>query len=144
MERVNEISEFDKIIKGQLCPYCNCETELVSDKEIYGPSATYNKNFYRCIQNHDHYVGTYDDNKKSLGRLADKDLRPMKRNAHDALDPLWRDKPSRFKNRYQAYKWLSAQMSLDSKYTHIGMFTAEQCIDAIAHCSKLQLVFKKL
>ena len=137
MEGVSQISEFEKIIKGQLCPYCKCDTELVSDKEIYGPFATYNKNFYRCIQNLDHYVGSYDDNKKSLGRLADRDLRLMKRIAHDALDPLCRDKPSLFKNRFQAYKWLSEQMSLDPKYIHIGMFTAEQCTEVIGHCSKL-------
>ena len=26
-------------LRGEVCPYCKCETELVSDKEIYGPDS---------------------------------------------------------------------------------------------------------
>ena len=119
--------DFDKVIKGELCPYCNCSTELVSDKQIYGPHSSYQKMFYRCIMNHDHYVGTYKDNERSFGRVADSALRLMKRKAHDAFDPLWRDEPKRFSHKYKAYQWLSEKMGIDLKHTHIGMFTEEQC-----------------
>jgi len=138
------MTDFEKIIRGQLCPYCNCSTEIVSDKQIYGPNSSYNKMFYRCIMNHDHYVGTYHDNKKSLGRLANNELRLMKRKAHDAFDPLWRDEPSRFTNKYNAYQWLSEKMGIDLKYTHIGMFIAEECEKVIILCMKENNFFKSV
>lgn len=36
-----------EVLSGKRCPYCNCATELVSDKEIYGPNYTYGGKYYR-------------------------------------------------------------------------------------------------
>jgi hypothetical protein len=35
------MEDLDKILTGKICPYCNCETTLVSDKNIYGQNSKY-------------------------------------------------------------------------------------------------------
>jgi hypothetical protein len=135
--------EFEQIIKGEICPYCKCGTELVSGKIIYPekknlkPAPSYLDNmFYQCKINSDHYVGTYNDQLTSLGRLADKELRKLKNKGHTIFDPLWREN-NYFKNKTAAYRWLSEKMNLPFKYTHFGMFTIEQCNAAIKFCEEI-------
>jgi hypothetical protein len=89
-----------------------------------------------CVRNSDHYVGTYSNNKTSLGRVADKNLRALKKKGHELFDPLWKNQ-SHFKNQREAYIWLSEQMKLSLEYTHFGMFTSEQCDLAIKLCMNL-------
>lgn len=133
-----------KILKGQLCPYCNCETKLVSGEMVYpnwtkeSPRPKFlDKKYYMCVVNSDHYVGTHSDNKTSLGRIADKELRKFKNQGHNMFDPLWRNK-THFKNQKEAYKWLSEKMHLSIDFTHFGMFTIEQCKEAIEYCKYIE------
>lgn len=133
-----------KIIKGQICPYCNCETKLVNGEEIYRqwinetPRPKFlDKKYYVCVKNIDHYVGTYADNTTSLGRVADKELRKLKNQGHNTFDPLWKNK-SNFKSQKEAYDWLSEVMNLPLELTHFGMFNNEQCQEAINHCTNLK------
>ena len=128
------MKDLDKILTGKICPYCNCETILVSDKVIYGHNSTYGGMYFKCVNNSDHYVGTYIKDKRSLGRLADKELRAWKMKGHQIFDPLWKGENTFFANKQDAYKWLSVAMKLDFKYTHFGMFTIEQCQSAILLC----------
>lgn len=128
----------DKILQGKVCPYCNCETILVSDKEIYGSNSNYGGMYYQCISNPDHYVGTYSDNKTSLGRLADKELRRAKMEGHKNFDPLWKQYPKIFRTQREAYLWLSTEMNTSLDLTHFGMFTIEQCKEAIKYCKQLK------
>lgn len=132
-----------RILEGRFCPYCNCETKLVSGEKVYpqrikdDPRPSFlDKKYYVCNENSDHYVGTYADNKTSLGIVADKELRKLKNLGHKTFDPLWKEK-THFKKQKQAYKWLSEKMNLPLKYTHFGMFTNEQCIEAIKCCINL-------
>jgi len=94
------------------------------------------KKYYMCIVNFDHYVGTYSDNITSLGRVADKELRKLRNQGHTTFDPLWRNK-THFKNQKKAYNWLSEKMNIPLEFTHFGMFTIEQCLEAIQHCMNL-------
>jgi hypothetical protein len=129
--------EYLKIIRGEICPYCNCETKLVSGEIIY-PHITketirpkfLDKFYYLCVENNDHYVGTYSDNKTSLGRVADKELRNYKNLGHRTFDPLWKEK-THFISQKEAYDWLSQKMNLPLEFTHFGMFTIDQCKEAI-------------
>jgi hypothetical protein len=118
----------NNILSGKVCPYCQCETNEVTDKEIFGPYSNYDKKFIQCKMNRDHYVGTYR-NGKSLGRLANLTLRRKKMEAHAIFDPLWKNKI--FKSRDAAYTWLSSKMSLPKDETHFGMFDETQCDKAI-------------
>ncbi len=135
--------EVDKIIKGEICHYCNCETELVSGDFIY-PHRTkeqprlkfLDKKYYVCKLNRNHYVGTYADNFTSLGRLSDTELRKLKSLGHNTFDALWKNK-THFRTQKDAYKWLSIKINLPIEKTHFGMFTNEQCINAIKFCNEL-------
>lgn len=55
------------------------------------------KQFYLCNNDKDHYVGTYDNSTRSLGRLANADLRKLKHLGHSIFDRLWKIK-SHFKS----------------------------------------------
>ena len=131
-------SNIDKINRGKHCHYCNCDTKLVDDKAIYGMNSTYGGMYYRCINNNDHYVGTYSDNITSLGRVADKELRLLKMQGHKNFDPLWKAKFKYFSSRPEAYQWLANKMGIDISVTHFGMFTNEQCKQAVLYCQQLR------
>lgn len=128
---MDQLTSFEKdVLSGKLCPYCNCETQKVTDKEIYGIQSNYNKSFIQCIQNSDHYVGTFS-NGKSLGRLANSELRKLKRDGHAVFDKLWQGEEATFNSRDHAYAWLSRKMRLSMDLTHFAMFNNEQCIQSI-------------
>ena len=137
------MTDFELIIAGKICPYCNCTTVLVPGDIIYPhktndqPRPQYlDKFYYQCVENNDHYVGTYADNITSLGRIADAALRQWKNKGHLTFDPLWKTKKL-FRSQQEAYDWLSQKMNLPLAHTHFGMFTIEQCIEAIRHCDDL-------
>lgn len=130
-------TSLNDILAGKICPYCNCETRLVKGDAIYTqrandprPPAYLSRNHYQCVNNPDHYVGTYTNSKKYFGRIADAELRIWKRRGHEIFEPLWKDLKY-FKSSQQAYRWLSNLMELPKKHTHFGMFTIEQCKQAI-------------
>jgi hypothetical protein len=115
-----------RIMKGEVCPYCGNETELIDSAEIYqGVSYGW---MYIC-RPCDAYVGCYRGSKKALGRLANAELRKYKQQAHEALDQIWK---KRLMKRKEVYTWLSQQLETERDYTHIGMFDVEQCKKVIA------------
>lgn len=128
---MDQLTDFDRrVLSGEVCPYCKCDTKRVTDREIYGPQSNYNKVFIQCVENSDHYVGTYA-NGRSLGRLADAKLRRYKREGHVVFDKLWLGDHPTFKSRDKAYLWLSKKMGIPKELTHFGMFDNEQCLKSI-------------
>lgn len=128
---MESLTNFEKnILKGEICPYCICHTKLVTDKEIYGNQSLGSKFYIQCVKNTDHYVGTFS-NGKSLGRLADAQLRKFKREGHDIFDQLWQGENKIFNTRDQAYTWLSKKMKISKDLTHFAMFNDDQCIQCI-------------
>jgi ABC-type transport system involved in Fe-S cluster assembly fused permease/ATPase subunit len=61
---------------------------------------------------------------KPLGRLANKELRQAKVNAHNYFDLLWKNGEM---NRKDAYKWLAEQLKISFDKCHIGMFDVDMC-----------------
>ena len=119
---------YEDIVTAKICPYCGCGTVIVDAKDIYGFDTTIIGKFYRCLLNHDHYVGTYPGG-VPFGRLADPELRRWKHLGHRKLDELLSLKI--FRSQAAEYLWLSHRMNLDRRYTHFGMFNVEQCRKAI-------------
>jgi len=125
-----------------ICPYCSKLAEFVSSVEVYS-----GRNYgmiYLCRPCWA-YVGVHKGTTKSLGRLADDELRYWKKRAHAAFDPIWRERFER-KNkidpRYKKqmarggrYKELAYLMSLTSKECHIGMFDVDQCRTVVKLCN---------
>jgi hypothetical protein len=129
-----------RILAGELCGYCNKKPELVDGKVIYGNHTNYGK-FWHC-SSCDAYVGVHQGTDQPLGRLANKELRSLKKEAHMYFDNLWKVllHPGVTKNvaRSEAYKWLSDKMGTPMAETHIGMFDEDQCRMVIYH-SQLKL-----
>lgn len=120
-----ELSQQHKdILKGLVCPYCKDKTELVSSKIIYGQDFGF---VYYC-EPCDAYVGCHAGTDIALGRLANKELRKAKKEAHRFFDMIWKLK---IMNRDQAYAWLSTKLNLPKEYTHIGMIGHKTCKDVV-------------
>lgn len=125
------------LCSGVVCPYCGGKSKLIDSKEIYGKSYG---NMY-CCKKCDAYVGVHQGTEIALGRLANKELRLKKKEAHSLFDPLWRkkmdiDNVSKHEARTSAYKWLSETLNIDPKFCHIGMMDVDQCNEVIQLCKK--------
>ncbi len=110
-------------MENLICPYCGGATKLVDSSIIYGKSygmAYMCVNFPSC----DAYVGAHKGSHKPKGRLANARLRKLRIQAHAAFDPLWQ---SGQYTRVDAYRWLSEQLKIPFKETHIGNFDEEMC-----------------
>ena len=55
--------------------------------------------------------------------------------AHDAFDPLWRDKHY-FASRSGAYRWLAGKLEIQPHECHIGEFDMETCNKVVEVCNK--------
>lgn len=127
----------EEILMGKICPYCQNNSQLIDSKEIYGISFG---PIYIC-KPCDAYVGTHKQSDIALGRLANAELRSLKKEAHRIFDQIWRRKMvqqghSKHKARSAAYIWLSQQLNTPPQYTHIGMSNIPQCKKVIQICSK--------
>lgn len=109
-----------RILEGKVCPYCKGDTEFVDSTVVYGRSYGM---IYLC-RPCDAYCGVHKGTDKSLGRLANKELRQWKKDAHAHFDKIWQDGHLK---RTSAYQKLSQELGIDPQYTHIGMFSVETC-----------------
>jgi hypothetical protein len=121
-----------------ICDYCDKPAELVDSIEIY-KNVSYGMVWWcrPCGA----YVGTHKTSKKHkpLGRLANKELRVWKQNAHAVFDPIWQKKVEfegapTTKTRQDAYAWLAQQLGISYHDCHIGMFDVDMCKKVIYVC----------
>lgn len=125
-----QMPKYKDYIRSVVCQYCGNQANLVMGDKIYPHRKDlFTKKFYIC-ESCQAWVGTHRDG-TPLGRLANKELRLLKKKAHDSFDPLWRYGA---KNRQQAYRWLAKEMNLSREQCHIGMFNEEQCKKVIEIC----------
>jgi hypothetical protein len=140
-------------MKPVLCPYCGKQARYSESSahlyrgQDYGPVV-------ECVSvsNCDAYVGVHRDGPdkgEPMGRLANKALRQLKIQAHEAFDPLHRDLkaaypeldifPTYIRNaaRGRAYAWLADQMGVPLENCHIAAFNDAQCRQAIDTIAKL-------
>jgi hypothetical protein len=117
----------DEIVSGKICGYCNEPPEFVDSKEIYGKSYGM---IYLCRVCRA-YCGVHKGTDVALGRLANRELRELKKEAHHWFDQIWK---SGKMSRSEAYDWLSKQLDIPVKYTHIGMFDEALCKNARTYC----------
>lgn len=123
-----------------VCPYCGAKAVFHSTsahvyRRDYGPIWACDP----CAA----WVGCHPGTRKPLGRLADKALRDAKIRAHAAFDPLWkakikRDQCSKGEARSKGYAWLSQQLGIPPRDTHIGMFDAALCARVVELCQSVR------
>lgn len=77
----------------------------------------------------DAYVGTHGNTNRPLGTMAKYQLRELRKEAHRAFDPIWKN--LKIMSRTEAYAWMQEEMGLHKKEAHIGLFTEEQCNELI-------------
>ena len=111
------------------CRYCGGKVILTDSSEIYGKS--YGK-IYMCT-NCNAFTGVHNNSDKPLGTLANSILRTKRKEAHQVFDAFRKKKKM---TRTESYKWLSQQMGLPFKATHIGYFEIEDCETVIELCNK--------
>lgn len=118
-----ELSDTEKLImSGKICPYCLNKSEYVDSSIIYGRSYGM---IYLC-KSCDAYCGVHKGTDNALGRLANKELRYWKKEAHKYFDALWRLSDRKSERGFQ-YSQLSKYLGIPIEYTHIGMFGVETC-----------------
>lgn len=117
------------ILTGRVCPYCGKPTVLANGADL--PWVAAKGPVYAC---HDclAYVGCHPLTTTAMGRLATRELRALRREAHNRFDFIWRNKLKR--SRYNAYSWLALRMSLPVDMVHIGYFDERQCRLVIKIC----------
>ena len=125
------------ILEGKICPYCGKPTIYVDSSIIYGTSYG---TIYLC-EDCEAFVGVHKGTDKALGRVAKRELRQLKREAHKYFDLIWQLK---YMTRYDAYGWLSNLLDLPREYTHIGMFQESTCETVITYSKLLLNDFRAL
>jgi len=108
------------IMQGKICPYCKGKTQYVDSNVVYGISYGM---IYLC-KPCDAYCGVHKGTNNSLGRLANKELRHWKKEAHKYFDVIWKEGHEK---RGGVYKHLANYLKLPVEYCHIGMFSVETC-----------------
>lgn len=109
-----------------VCPYCNCECELVSGEEVYPHRQDLaHLQFFLCRPCWA-YCGTHR-NGKPLGTPANGKLRKLRQTAHSVLDPIWK----KILDRSEVYRRLATLMSISVDKCHVGMFNEAQCLEAL-------------
>lgn len=117
----------DPVLSGKQCPYCGSRTVYVDSSEVYAVSYGM---IYLC-RPCKAYCGVHKGTDIALGRVANCELRTLKKEAHLHFDQLWK---ARRMTRRNAYKWLSSCMNTPKDLTHIGMFDEDQCKMVIQLC----------
>lgn len=130
-----------KILNGEICPYCKGNALRTSEYAIYGKTFKDRdiiicENYYNGC---DSYVGTYEDG-ASLGRLVNPRLRKYKNLAHKYFDKLWVEE---LITRDQAYDDLSIFLGLPKELTHIGMMQEKTLIKVQNWSKKYYLKLKE-
>lgn len=132
----------NEILTGKVCPYCGRSTEYVDSSAVYGRSYGM---IYLC-RKCDAYVGVHKGTDNALGRLANRELREAKKEAHLCFDKIsktglinkvYKKYIPNISNRNKAYRWLSKQLDIPVDICHIGMFDVDDCKKVIELCKPL-------
>lgn len=126
-----------------ICPYCGSAAVFNASSADYYSGRDFGP-LWACDPC-EAWVGCHKGKNIALGRLANKELRIWKKRAHDAFDPLWREKLRRrreergpeykvFYARGSGYKWLALQLGIDRSACHIGEFDVDQCKRVVEIC----------
>lgn len=118
-----------------ICPYCLNQAEWVENKEIYGRNYGHSFMAWLC-RSCDAYVGCHNNTRKPLGTIANKKTREWRKKAHEAFDPLWRNKrgSKRKATRQSLYDKVSHTLGYE---VHIGGSDIETCKKIIDFCGKV-------
>lgn len=121
------------------CPYCQTTAELYTADEVYGHK--YKHLFLWLCVECDAYVGCHakgatvgkkiSNGTLPLGVPAKKELRALRKRAHDAFDKLWAHTPGSipvYESRTKAYQWMAQVLGLPKEKAHIAYLLDDDCL----------------
>lgn len=108
------------------CSYCSSDVIYTSNAAIYGKEYG-NGRVYKCT-GCDAYVGVHTGTDIPLGRLANRELRQLKKKCHSLFDPAWKGKKVK---RRQAYSILAFKLGIPVHECHFGWFDKDLLTKAI-------------
>ena len=113
-----------------MCPYCNNKADLMGDAIFRGGNAS--GVVWACLPC-DARVGVVkkDAGFKPLGRLANEELREIKKKAYGAFEQVARITGM---NRSKIYNLVRYEMGISNTKCQLGLFDVDQCQQAIDIC----------
>ena len=117
----------DKYPIPTVCEYCGAPVIYTSNAAIYGREYG-NGHCYKCTKC-DAYVGVHDGTDIPLGRMANSEVRALRRRAHALFDGLWESNKMK---RLSAYQWLAKQLNIPVENCHFGWFGKKELERAVA------------
>lgn len=134
MEPAGTLAPAPKIDGGKRCRYCLQQAVLTGFGEQGYP---YRRDYgYTWVcEPCEAYVGCHDGTTKALGGLAKFELRELRKAAHAAFDPMWKDATPKGPARRKAYAWLAEQLGIEFKRCHIAHMREEECRRVLAICA---------
>jgi hypothetical protein len=116
-----------------VCNYCGSKVVLRDANFLFGQRASPGK-LYVCSKHGngcDAYVGCHEGTERSLGSLANRELRYWRKITHYAVDMAWKKASDPKKARQRIYIWMSQVLGRGIETTHIGMFDKKDCMEII-------------
>jgi len=135
-------ADLPPVLAGLVCPYCGGNTEYVNGSSVWKDDT---RMIYLC-RPCKAWVGVHKGTDQALGRVANADLRALKKLAHRWFDPIaveglindfYTTTITGMGTREKAYYWLAGQMNIKKEYCHIGMFGEDECKRVIAICQPI-------
>lgn len=123
------------------CPYCGAQASLRPASVVRSHAAP-GEEVYVCARYPacDAYVSAHRESRLPMGTLADRSLRQQRRQAHIALNQLWKQG---LMTRKEAYRWLQVQLGLPEAEAHIARFSEFRCQQVIDLCGRFTDACKK-
>ncbi|MCP0917703.1 DUF3268 family zinc-finger domain-containing protein [Acinetobacter indicus] len=128
-EYIKSKNNFDHILlPTTFCFECHIQTEFINQRSQY-VCPTCNAS-----------IGVHRGNNAPLGGLANLALKSDRKLAHSYFDPLWQRKlaitPNITKSqaRRMGYKWLSNELNIPQKLSHIAFFNSHLCKQVVEAC----------
>ena len=101
-----------------ICIYCGAPVVYASNATIYGREYG-NGKCYKCTSC-DAYVGIHNGTCIPKGRLANRELRELKKKCHAVFDAVWQIKKAI--SRTVAYNRLASRLGIAGSQCHFGWF----------------------
>ena len=119
------------------CPYCGSIAILRDASYVYGNKAKDGK-LYVCshFPQCNSYVGVHPGTTNAKGKLANKELRQKRIQAHRVFDQIWLN---HIFTKSEAYRWIADKFCLTAKEAHIGEFSTYMCDQLILESMKMEI-----
>lgn len=126
------ISKEQLIMTGRWCPYCDCRT-VYQDAAAAGFHMS--TGFLYLCPKCGAYVGCHPGTSMAKGMVATAKQREFRRQAHNAIDFLWKDG---YLDRQTVYYKLAQLIGKPKNKMHIAMLTTSELQAVIAYMEQLQ------